>query len=315
MKENTPNLSPSRTMSSRFDRAFSNSTISSGFAKCLVALLLVPYVSPIVLSLEWKTQYTYGNEYRDLSLAHHLTLESPKNSFVVELKTTSEIVDEDAVVFTVSAGGVEKEAKLDIKGDELLLGRYLTAPVHFEPTEEVRVTCQDCESLQTSAIRLIALDTRSSKEKLTYNPDIFASKAHAAIHATPVVSRAEWGADENLRYADNPIWMNIFKKQSATTPSEATKKQLEKNSAIANYLQTKYPEESKINEVIRTENGRNLVWPIEKTQYVQKIILHHTAENNVRSLSDPELIRSIYYYHTITRGWGDIGYQYVIGQR
>lgn len=197
----------------------------------------------------------------------------------------------------------------------MILDRYLTAPVHFEPTEEIRVTCQGCESIQHPVIRLIALDTRSSKEKLQYDPDIFTPKSHAAINAIPVVSRADWGADENLRYADSPIWVNIFKKQSEVTPSEASKKQLEKNAAIASYLQTKYPEESKINEVIRTENGRSLVWPIEKTQYVQKIVLHHTAENNVRSLSDPELMRSIYYYHTITRGWGDIGYQYVIGQR
>ncbi len=302
-------------MPSRIARTLSKSTLSSVLAKCSIALLLAPYISPVLLSLEWKTQYTYANEYREVSLAHHLRLESPKNSFVVELKTESEVESEDAVTFTVSAGGISKEAKLDIKGDEGMFERYLTSPVHFEPTEEIRVTCQGCESMPHSAIRLIALDTRSSKEKLEYHPDIFAPKAHAAINAIPVVSRADWGADENLRYADSPIWVNIFKKQSEIKPSEASKKQQEKNAAIASYLQTKFPEESKINEIIRTENGRSLVWPIEKTQYVQKIVLHHTAENNVKSLSDPELMRSIYYYHTITRGWGDIGYQYVIGQR
>ncbi len=26
-------------------------------------------------------------------------------------------------------------------------------------------------------------------------------------------------------------------------------------------------------------------------------------------------MRSMYYYHTIVRGWGDLGYNYVVGQR
>lgn len=102
-------------MPSRIARSLSKSTLSSVLAKCSIALLLAPYISPVLLSLEWKTQYTYANEYREVSLAQHLRLESPKNSFVVELKTTSEIENEDAVIFTVSAGGISKEAGLDIK--------------------------------------------------------------------------------------------------------------------------------------------------------------------------------------------------------
>lgn len=109
--------------------------------------------------------------------------------------------------------------------------------------------------------------------------------------------------------------MNIFKKQENATTSEATKKQLEKNIAIDDYLRKNFPEESVLNEVIRTENGHKLVWPIEKTKYVREIVIHHTAEDNIKSLSDEELMRSMYYYHTISRGWGDIGYQYIIGQR
>lgn len=315
MKENVQNSLTSRTMLTRLILPFSKSAISAGFAKCVVVLLLAPYVSPMVLSVEWKTQYTYANEYREVSLTGNLKLESPKNSFVVELATESEIEDEDAVVFTVTANGTTKEAGLEIAGDEFKFGRYLTSPVHFEPADEIRVTCRGCESVKKPTIRLIALDTRSSVEKLSYDPDAFVPKTHAAISAVSVVSRADWGADESLKYADHPIWVSIFKRQSMATQSEATKKQLEKNAAIESYLQTKYPEESKINEVIRTENGHDLVWPIEKTQNVREIVLHHTAENNVKSLSDPELMRSMYYYHAITRGWGDIGYQYVIGQR
>ena len=43
-------------------------------------------------------------------------------------------------------------------------------------------------------------------------------------------------------------------------------------------------------------------------------IFHHTATQN----NDPDpaaTIRSIYYYHAITQGWGDIGYNFLIDER
>lgn len=48
---------------------------------------------------------------------------------------------------------------------------------------------------------------------------------------------------------------------------------------------------------------------------MERIVIHHTAENNQTDRDDLTLIRGIYYYHTIVRGWGDIGYNYLVGQR
>jgi hypothetical protein len=48
-------------------------------------------------------------------------------------------------------------------------------------------------------------------------------------------------------------------------------------------------------------------WP------VQKLIVHHTAGRN----ADPDpkaTIRSMYYYHAITQGWGDIGYNFLVDE-
>lgn len=46
---------------------------------------------------------------------------------------------------------------------------------------------------------------------------------------------------------------------------------------------------------------------------VSRIVVHHTATTN--NPSDPQAaIRSIYLYHTYSRGWGDIGYNYLIDQ-
>ena len=53
-----------------------------------------------------------------------------------------------------------------------------------------------------------------------------------------------------------------------------------------------------------------LRWPPEY-QPIEKIILHHTATDN----NPPDVgaaLRSIYFYHAITRAWGDIGYNFLI---
>lgn len=289
--------------------------IAGWIAKVAIAVLLAPYVTPFVGTMGWKTQYTYANEYREIGAASQLRLESPKNSFVVELETTSTIEDEDAVAFQVTTPSGTKESGLELAGDEFETGRYFTAPMHFEPVSEIQVTCTGCEKLENPKIHLVALDTRSSVEKFSYEPNGATPKAHAAVNGISVVSRADWGADETLRYKDHPLWKKYYEKQATTTPSDATKAQWAKNAAIEAHLEKNFPEESTINEVIRTENGHSLAWPIEKTKYVHKIVLHHTAENNVKSLSDPELMRSMYYFHTMTRGWGDLGYHFVVGQR
>jgi hypothetical protein len=46
---------------------------------------------------------------------------------------------------------------------------------------------------------------------------------------------------------------------------------------------------------------------------VQKLIVHHTATKN--GDGDPAAtVRSIYHYHAITQGWGDIGYNFLVDE-
>jgi hypothetical protein len=44
---------------------------------------------------------------------------------------------------------------------------------------------------------------------------------------------------------------------------------------------------------------------------VRKFVIHHTATSN-GDLDPAATVRAIYYYHAVTRGWGDIGYNYLI---
>ncbi len=65
--------------------------------------------------------------------------------------------------------------------------------------------------------------------------------------------------------------------------------------------------------ISRAEWGANedwMTWPPEYSP-VRKIIIHHTVTGNDEA--DPAaIVRAIYYYHAVVRGWGDIAYNYLV---
>jgi hypothetical protein len=67
------------------------------------------------------------------------------------------------------------------------------------------------------------------------------------------------------------------------------------------------------NEMLRFDRYGNEKWP-QAFYPPQKLTVHHTAGIN----DDPDpaaTVRAIYRYHAIDRGWGDIGYQFLIDGR
>ncbi len=50
---------------------------------------------------------------------------------------------------------------------------------------------------------------------------------------------------------------------------------------------------------------------VPKYQRVQKAIIHHTVTDD-GGTNVAATIRSMYYFHAVTRGWGDIGYNYLV---
>ncbi len=108
-----------------------------------------------------------------------------------------------------------------------------------------------------------------------------------------LVTRKQWGANEDLRLynPDNPTPDIIILEPEF-------------------YL--RYASELKLQKIVsRNESGEKLTWPLEYPEKVSKIFIHHTGSSN--NLDDPKkLLRSIYKSHAMTRGWGDIGYNYII---
>lgn len=114
--------------------------------------------------------------------------------------------------------------------------------------------------------------------------------------ALRVISRSEWGADETLRLytGDRP---------------EPQLVKLESDFYI------KYADELVITRTVATSSdGVKLTWPLDYPEKISKIIIHHTATS--KNLDNPrQAIRDIYYWHAMSRGWGDIGYNYIIDQQ
>ena len=59
-------------------------------------------------------------------------------------------------------------------------------------------------------------------------------------------------------------------------------------------------------------DGTTPLWP-PVFQTLQKVAVHHTAGANGDTGDKAKAtIRSIYYYHAVTQGWGDIGYNFLV---
>lgn len=60
-------------------------------------------------------------------------------------------------------------------------------------------------------------------------------------------------------------------------------------------------------------NEQQMDWRPQYAPFVKAVALHHTATGNEYSPEDvPKILRSIYQYQTVSRGWGDIGYNVLV---
>lgn len=106
-----------------------------------------------------------------------------------------------------------------------------------------------------------------------------------------VITRSQWGANENLRYL----------------APEAEQILIERDPDFYE----KYKDELQYSHVVDGDENGRYVWPLQYPEFVSKVVVHHTA--TTKDLDNPsQAIRDIYTYHAATRGWGDIGYNYIV---
>ncbi len=128
-----------------------------------------------------------------------------------------------------------------------------------------------------------------------------------------IISRSEWWANEEYRFADSTYWKPTFEAYEKNKDKPKTRAQIKadaKNKVINDYLMINYLDDNIIWDRIEEENGRKLTWPIEKSQKIRSIVIHHTDTKN--TTDSYKAIKDIYKYHALSNWWWDIWYNYLI---
>ncbi len=130
-----------------------------------------------------------------------------------------------------------------------------------------------------------------------------------------ILTRQEWGADETLLTTDAPdVAAPPDTAGDNGDSGKATTIQPNNREQDCKDMHTKYPDEFKASTAV-TENvgGKKLRWPQQYSPGVRLLVVHHTA---IAVKGDPrsglERMRALYEFHAQNRGWGDIGYHYII---
>ncbi len=165
-----------------------------------------------------------------------------------------------------------------------------------------------------------AVRVRMSDDVTIHPIDIDESPVRYNVAATTntstprILSRNDWGADESLLYREPNSSEGVSDNETIETGDNggATSERIRECEAA----QLNYPNEFKtIGRMNRDETGQTLRWTHEYSQSMKLIAIHHTAVAvGGDKRSGAERVRAIYAYHANNRGWGDVGYHYLIDE-
>ncbi len=136
--------------------------------------------------------------------------------------------------------------------------------------------------------------------------------------STAVLSRTEWGADSSYLYAGAVI--DDEKKPDTDTAkgdNGGGTGQVDQRVKDCAQAQKDNPGEfTYASTVTKDAQGKAYLWPLQYAKSVKLLTVHHSA---LTVKDDPrpavERVRAIYKYHAVTKGWGDIGYHYIVDER
>lgn len=218
----------------------------------------------------------------------------------------------DALSMTFSKKGGEAELSYEKNG-------VWSGWRHVEIDDE-----QDPKSLESELIMLPSgvtdLRVTSANDEPVIHPievsdaPVTYKVAGPATDTPTILTRSEWGADDSLLYRDKPA-SSSSSEDATNAPSTiigdtATGRERDCETMIVNY-----PQEFKTTRRRTEVDGKTLRWAQEYSPKVKLLVVHHTAiEYGTDDRSGAERMRALYAYHANNRGWGDIGYHYVIDE-
>jgi peptidoglycan hydrolase-like amidase len=132
--------------------------------------------------------------------------------------------------------------------------------------------------------------------------------------APHIITRSEWGADASYLFdgGSDTTQKDLEKGDLGTAPSDQSTLRVKDCQTAINA----YPDEFAVKNTIKKDAaGRTYRWPLSYSKSVKLLVVHHTAllvKGDQRPAD--ERVRALYKYHAVSKGWGDIGYHYVIDE-
>ena len=293
------------------------------FTSFLVSITIISLIVPVFASLELVDKYDYSDYTDKINISSWIDNFDYRKEFQSD-RTTFFLRFDDYV--PESPESVEVLWMLDGK----TYHRHLdwdnesgywdtTFPFVTTPRRDIRFSLHFSGSTRPKNIELITSNQNSVGKKLHFNAS---SRNANADPSVKIVKRSEWWADETLRYI--PSWKIEQKKleweERWRLPKMIEETQEEKEKRIEgdrqyNEILSLDNDAGSVVRLTRYEGQNKLIFPTRTAKKINRIFIHHTAEWLEQAVDDSSLIRAIYLYHAKTKWWGDIGYNFIIGQR
>ncbi len=131
--------------------------------------------------------------------------------------------------------------------------------------------------------------------------------------APRIISRNDWGADEEFLFQG----ATVEPTQSEAVSSAGTGQQSSKRVDDCLLAQKNSPQDFQTgNTVTHDGSGQTYRWIRRYSPSIKLLVVHHTALTVTGDNRPPaERMRALYEYHANNRGWGDIGYNFVIDEQ
>ncbi len=210
-----------------------------------------------------------------------------------------------------------EELEKDYDTSDSLTGKNYTGITFTEPATKVQLVADRGSMASSIALSYLEVITFGEDETASLSLNNVANAANEPL----IVSRGDWGASDDWVFFDTwgPARDGVCKEKPwYCTSTDAGQAAVRKKHAAE---VEKYPFDTTVASKVASVNGRELMWSVSKSDHISKLFVHHTANINKDQNGDGVItqedemiaLRSIYYFHSVVRGWGDIGYNFMVG--
>lgn len=149
--------------------------------------------------------------------------------------------------------------------------------------------------------------------RLSKKPVQYLTTARGVAPIPLILAREEWGAEESFLFEGDPASRSDVQLQNGSYEHQGEAPDRVRECME---LQRKYPSEFQPSHTSEQDSlGRRYRWALEYSPTIHTLVVHHTALKVTGDERSPvERVRALYAYHAMNRGWGDIGYNFLVDE-